>query len=171
MNILSFILDTVTVSPSHVKNQVLKAGKSGKITCQFEGDPVQIIWDKAGMERLPPSRMLPQDNVLVIKTVVKGDAGVYMCSAFDGLRAIVGSVNVSVQGMLKKLRKKDFTNKSRAPTLSSSWVKIYTRKEKSISILQFILDKSFQLSAVLFDFRSQNHNFKSHQTKERLSAR
>jgi hypothetical protein len=96
--------DKVTISPSHIRNQVLTAGKPGKITCQFEGDPLQIIWDKVGLERLPPNRMLPQDNVLVINSVIPSDAGIYMCNGFDGLVAVTASVNVSVQGMYSKNR-------------------------------------------------------------------
>ncbi|XP_048580646.1 fibrillin-1 isoform X2 [Nematostella vectensis] len=86
----------VKVSPSHQNQQKLVAGKEGKVICQFVGNPVQIIWDKIGLQRLPPRRMVPDRDSLVIKSVLQEDAGGYMCSAFDGSTAITATVNVTV---------------------------------------------------------------------------
>ena len=87
----------VKISAAHKRMQILLVHKQGKLTCQFEGDPVSITWEKVGLRSLP-DRMVPRLNKLDIVNVDMSDSGLYKCMAYDGFSKAEAEINVTVSG-------------------------------------------------------------------------
>jgi len=87
----------VKISAAHKRRQILLVRKQGKLTCQFEGDPVSITWEKVGLRSLP-DRMVPRLNKLNILNVDMSDSGLYKCMAYDGFSKAEAEINVTVSG-------------------------------------------------------------------------
>ena len=87
----------VKISAAHKRMQILPMRKQGKLTCQFEGDPVSITWEKVGLRTLP-DRMVPRLNNLDILNVDMTDGGLYKCMAYDGFSKAQAEINVTVSG-------------------------------------------------------------------------
>lgn len=71
------------MSPQHRANQELIEGKSGSISCQFDGNVLFYLWTLPNANPLP-SRMRKAGNVLQIDRVSIEDSGVYSCMATGG---------------------------------------------------------------------------------------
>lgn len=71
------------MSPQHRANQELIEGKSGSISCRFDGNVLFYLWTLPNANPLP-SHMREAGNVLQIDRVSREDSGVYSCMATGG---------------------------------------------------------------------------------------